>query len=72
MSVINLKKRYQISPIAQFGKQEVEMLRDDGNGIGPKDLGDAGWRVVSTFIGPGKTQHGVGQFLWALWELTED
>lgn len=72
MSVINLKKRYQISRIAHFGNQEVELLVSDGSGFGPKELGNAGWRVVSTFIGPGKTQHGVGQYLWALWELTED
>lgn len=71
MSVLNPKKRYQIAPLAQFGAQAVEMLVNDGSGIGPKDRGDAGWRVVSTFVGPGRTQHGVGQFLYALWELTE-
>lgn len=67
-----MKKRYQISPIAQFETREVRMLVNDGSGIGPKELGAGGWRIVSTFIGPSKTQHGVGQCLWAVWELTED
>ena len=71
MSVLNPKRRYQIAPIAQFSVQEVVLLVNDGSGIGPKDRGEAGWRVVSTFIGPGHTQHGVGQFLYGLWELTE-
>jgi len=42
------------------------------DGIGPKDLGEAGWKVVSTFIGPGQTQHGVAQFVYALWQQTVD
>ena len=72
MSVLNLKKRYQISRVAQFGTAEVELLVNDGGGFGPNALGAAGWRIVSTFVGPGKTQHGVGQYLWAVWEITED
>ena len=71
MSVLNPTRRYQIAPIAQFSVQEVVLLVNDGSGIGPKDRGEARWRVVSTFIGPGPTQHGVGQFLYGLWELTE-
>jgi hypothetical protein len=72
MSVVQLKHHYQITRIAQFGVQGVDLLVNDGSGFGPKELGAAGWRVVSTFEGPGQTQQGVGRFLWALWERTED
>ncbi len=72
MSVVNLKKRYQLAQIAIITGQDVQMVVNDGGGFGPKELGAAGWRVISTFVGPGRTQHGVGQFLWGLWELTED
>jgi hypothetical protein len=65
-----MKHRYQITRIAQIGVQEIELLVNDGSGFAAKELGDAGWRVVSTFEGPGKTMHGVGRFLWALWEQT--
>ena len=49
MSVINLKKRYQIKRIAQITKDDVQLLANDGSGIG-QELGDAGWQVVSTFV----------------------
>ena len=72
MAVIEVKHRYQLSRIAQIGTTDVALLVNDGSGFGPAELGAAGWRAVSTFIGPGKTPHGVGQFVWALWERAED
>jgi hypothetical protein len=72
MSVVNLKQRYQITKLAQITNKDVHLLANDGGGIGPNDVGAAGWRIVSTFAGPGETQHGVSQFVYALWQQTYD
>jgi hypothetical protein len=40
MSVVNLKQRYQITKLALMTNRDVQMLGSDG--IGPKDLGEAG------------------------------
>jgi hypothetical protein len=72
MSVIDLKQRYQITKLALVTNKDVQFLGNDGSGIGPNDVGQAGWKIVSTFIAPGETQHGVAQFVYGLWQQTYD